>query len=135
MTETPAPNRRFLTIEQVAQELNVSEVQVRALLRSGELPGIQVGGRGVWRIGVNDVEDFIAEAYRKTAERIAAGDLGDSVQGSRNSRRGSFMPPRQGGFGLFNSYGLAPSVVVTMSHGYHRPAGDTAPGSPANACN
>ncbi|MFB0839979.1 helix-turn-helix domain-containing protein [Arthrobacter sp. E44] len=81
MTETPAPNRRFLTIEQVAQELNVSEVQIRALLRSGDLRGIQVGGRGVWRIGVNDVEDFIAEAYRKTAERIAAGDLGDPVQG------------------------------------------------------
>lgn len=80
MTETPAPNRRFLTIEQVAQELNVSEVQIRALLRSGDLRGIQVGGRGVWRIGVNDVEDFIAEAYRKTEERIAAGDLGDSAQ-------------------------------------------------------
>ena len=81
MTETPAPNRRFLTIEQVAQELNVSEAQIRALLRSGDLRGIQVGGRGAWRIGVNDVEDFIAEAYRKTAERIAAGDLGDSVLG------------------------------------------------------
>lgn len=59
----------------------MSEAQIRALLRSGDLRGIQVGGRGAWRIGVNDVEDFIAEAYRKTAERIAAGDLRDSVQG------------------------------------------------------
>jgi hypothetical protein len=31
--------------------------------------------RGVWRIGANDVEDFIAEAYLRTAERIAHGDL------------------------------------------------------------
>ncbi|MEQ4519299.1 helix-turn-helix domain-containing protein [Pseudarthrobacter sp. B907] len=74
MSETPKI-RRFLTIDQIAEELNVSDVQVRALLKSGELRGIQVGGRGVWRIGVNDVEDYIAEAYRKTGERIAAGDL------------------------------------------------------------
>ena len=66
---------RFLTIEQVAEELNVSVAQVRALLKSGELRGLQVGGRNVWRIGANDVEDYIAEAYKRTAERIAAGDL------------------------------------------------------------
>lgn len=39
--------------------------QIRALLRTGELRGIQVGGRGVWRIGAIDIEDFIAEAYRR----------------------------------------------------------------------
>ncbi|BCW36042.1 hypothetical protein StoSoilA2_20980 [Arthrobacter sp. StoSoilA2] len=37
---------RFLTVEQVAEELNVFEVQVRALLKSGDLKGIQIGGRG-----------------------------------------------------------------------------------------
>lgn len=67
--------RRFLTVEQVAEELNVSDVQVRALLKTGELRGIQVGGRGVWRIGVKDLEDFIAEAYRRTETRIAKGEL------------------------------------------------------------
>lgn len=74
MPDTLTP-RRFLTVEQVAEELNVSAVQVRALVKTGELRAIQVGGRGMWRIGVKDLEDFIAEAYRKTAERIAAGDL------------------------------------------------------------
>jgi len=73
--------RRFLTIEQVAEELNVGEPLVRAMLKSGELRGIQVGGRGVWRIGANDIEDFIAEAYRKTGERVAAGELKDADQG------------------------------------------------------
>jgi excisionase family DNA binding protein len=68
---------RFLTIAQAAEELNVNQNQIRALLSSGELRGIQVGGRGLWRIGANDIEDYIAEAYRRTAERIAAGELKD----------------------------------------------------------
>lgn len=75
--DEPVTPRRFLTIEQTADELNVNPNQIRALLRSGELRGIQVGGRGVWRIGASDVEDYIAEAYRRTAERIAAGELKD----------------------------------------------------------
>jgi excisionase family DNA binding protein len=68
---------RFLTIAQAAEELNVNQNQIRALLRAGELRGIQLGGRGIWRIGANDIEDFITEAYRRTAERIAAGELKD----------------------------------------------------------
>ncbi|MGY4542599.1 excisionase family DNA binding protein [Arthrobacter sp. UYNi723] len=76
MSDEPK-NRRFLTIDQAAEELNVSVAQIRSLLKTGELRGIQVGGRGLWRIGVNDVEDFITEAYRRTAERIAAGELTD----------------------------------------------------------
>jgi excisionase family DNA binding protein len=68
---------RFLTIDQAAEELNVKQSLIRSLIRSGELRGIQVGGRGVWRIGANDLEDYIAEAYRRTAERVAAGDLQD----------------------------------------------------------
>lgn len=67
--------RRFLTVEQTAGELNVSENQIRALLHSGELRGLQIGGRGLWRIGTADLEDFIAKAYERTASRIAAGDL------------------------------------------------------------
>lgn len=75
VTEESEPRRRFLTVEQVSEELNVGVPQIRALLRSGELRGIQVGGRGVWRIGANDIEDFIAGAYRCTSERIAADEL------------------------------------------------------------
>lgn len=74
---TEPKKHRFLTVEQAAEELNVSPSQIRALLKTGELRAIQVGGRGVWRIGAKDIEDFIAEAYRRTAERIAAGELKD----------------------------------------------------------
>lgn len=55
----------------------MNQNQIRALLSSGELRGIQVGGRGLWRIGASDIEDYIAEAYRRTAERTAAGELKD----------------------------------------------------------
>ncbi|TQJ36754.1 hypothetical protein FBY36_4062 [Arthrobacter sp. SLBN-122] len=33
--------------------------------------------RGLWRIGRQDLEDYIAEAYRRTGERIAAGEITD----------------------------------------------------------
>jgi excisionase family DNA binding protein len=73
-----APKRpRFLTIEQVAEELNVGQPTVRMLLKSGELRGIQIGGRGLWRVASLDLENYIADAYQLTAENIAAGQLTD----------------------------------------------------------
>lgn len=62
---------------QVADELNVKQSLVQGLIRTGELQAFQVGGRGLWRIGRRDVEDYIEQAYQRTAERIAAGDLED----------------------------------------------------------
>lgn len=71
-----APKRpRFLTVEQVAEELNVGLPTVRMLLKSGELRGIQIGGRGLWRVASVDLESYIADAYRVTAEKITAGDF------------------------------------------------------------
>lgn len=69
---------RFLTPSQVAEELNVKPNQVHALIKAGELRALQVGGRGMWRIGRQDVEDYIEAAYRRTAERIAAGEISDA---------------------------------------------------------
>lgn len=69
--------RRFLTVEQVAEELAVGVPLVRSLLKTGELRGFQIGGRGIWRIGAADVEDYISQAYRRTAEKIEAGELPD----------------------------------------------------------
>lgn len=46
MIEQPVQSRRFLTIEQVADELNVGVPLIWAMLKSGELRGIRVGGRG-----------------------------------------------------------------------------------------
>jgi excisionase family DNA binding protein len=44
------PSPRFLRLEDVAEELATSRSQIYALLRSGELKGIQIGGRSQWRI-------------------------------------------------------------------------------------
>lgn len=78
MSPPNKPSPRFLTIDQIANELNVGLPQVRALLKNGELRAIQIGARGQWRIGVQDFENYIIEAYRQTAERIEAGLVEES---------------------------------------------------------
>ena len=66
---------RFMTVETVAQTLAVSERVVYALLRSGELPAIQIGGRNIWRIETTKLEDYIVAQYASTRRRIADDDL------------------------------------------------------------
>lgn len=72
---------RFLTIKDVAVELATSESQVRALLSCGDLPAIQIGGRGQWRIERSKLEDYIADAYTRTAAALQRGvQVGDEEQ-------------------------------------------------------
>ena len=40
---------RFLTIADVAEQLQLSAQAVRALIRTGDLPAIQVGARKLWK--------------------------------------------------------------------------------------
>lgn len=79
----PAPGLpRMLTLEQVQEILNVKSSLVYSLVRSGELPAGQFGGRGIWRVRECDVVAYIDSAFAKTAERIAAGQLhGDDATG------------------------------------------------------
>jgi excisionase family DNA binding protein len=62
--------RRFLTTEQVAEELNVGLPLVRTLLKSGELRAIQIGGRGLWRVATSDLEEYISQAYRTRRTKL-----------------------------------------------------------------
>ncbi|MHA7262546.1 helix-turn-helix domain-containing protein [Arthrobacter sp. TMN-37] len=62
--------KRFLTLADVAEVLNISSSQTYALVRSGELPAIQVGGRGQWRVEARVLEDYIAEAYKRSAASL-----------------------------------------------------------------
>lgn len=75
MNSKDPSKRRFMTIEQVAQELNVGLQTVRMLLKSGDLRGLQIGGRGLWRVATTDLENYILAAYRETDARVAAGDI------------------------------------------------------------
>ncbi len=62
---------RFLTLADVAETLNISASQTYALVRSGELPAIKVGGRGQWRVEVSALEDYIERMYDQTRSFIA----------------------------------------------------------------
>ncbi len=57
---------RFLLLADVAAELNISAAQTYALVRSGVLPAIKVGGRGQWRVERVKLEQYIQSAYRET---------------------------------------------------------------------
>ncbi|AJT41434.1 helix-turn-helix domain-containing protein [Psychromicrobium lacuslunae] len=60
---------RFLTLADVAEQLQISAPAAYALVRSGELAAIQVGGRGQWRIEESMLERYIQERYA-AAERL-----------------------------------------------------------------
>lgn len=62
---------RFLTLGDVAEILNISASQTYALVRSGELKGIQIGGRNQWRVERSMLESYIDEAYRRTAANLS----------------------------------------------------------------
>jgi len=40
------------------------------VVRSGDLKGIQIGGRNQWRVERSKLEEFIEEAYRRTAQQL-----------------------------------------------------------------
>ncbi|WP_141363339.1 helix-turn-helix domain-containing protein [Glutamicibacter uratoxydans] len=64
---------RFLRLEDVAEELNVKLPQVRALVKSGELKAIQIGGRGMWRVEREALEEYIQQRYAQAREDLAQG--------------------------------------------------------------
>ncbi len=61
---------RFLTLADVEEVLNITATQAYALVRSGDLPAIQVGGRGQWRVESSELEAYIQRQYEATRARI-----------------------------------------------------------------
>ena len=72
----PDSSLRFLTLADVAEVLNVTVRQVYALVRTGDLRGIQIGGRGQWRVEHDQLEDYIARQYART-ESLSEHELAD----------------------------------------------------------
>ena len=60
------PGPRFLTLPDVAEILATSVAQVRALVQSGELRSIQIGGRQQYRIEAVELENYIARMYAES---------------------------------------------------------------------
>ncbi|MEO6505801.1 MAG: helix-turn-helix domain-containing protein [Terrimesophilobacter sp.] len=67
---------RFLTLADTAEVLNVSARQAYALVRSGELPAIKVGGRGQWRVERSVLESYIEAKYEES-RRISLWNQSD----------------------------------------------------------
>ena len=76
---TPKPSSemtpRYLTLEDVATYLSTSVPQVYALVRSGELPAIKLGGRGVWRVDRGKLDTYLDDLETRTAEWAKAHPL------------------------------------------------------------
>ncbi|HJQ44088.1 MAG TPA: helix-turn-helix domain-containing protein [Jatrophihabitantaceae bacterium] len=64
-------SQRFLTLADVAEILNISASQTYALVRSGELEAIKVGGRGQWRVEHDKLESYIGRMYDQTRQFVA----------------------------------------------------------------
>ena len=60
---------RFLTLADTAEMLAISVNQAYALVRSGELPAIKIGGAGHWRIEVSVLQDYIDAKYEENRRR------------------------------------------------------------------
>jgi excisionase family DNA binding protein len=61
---------RFLQLADVAETLSISARQAYALVHSGELPAIQVGGRGQWRVETTELENYIQRKYAETRDMV-----------------------------------------------------------------
>ncbi len=64
---------RFLTLVQVAEELNVSRSQVYALVRDRSVVAVKIGGRGQWRVERAELERYIAGLYEAARRSPGAG--------------------------------------------------------------
>jgi excisionase family DNA binding protein len=73
-------SRRFIPLTEVSEILDISAAQAYALVRSGDLPAIKVGGRGQWRVETVELEAYIQRMYAETRDLVttrtdpAAGD-------------------------------------------------------------
>lgn len=67
---------RFLTLADVCEVLAISPAQAYALVRSGDLRAIKVGGRGQWRVEESELESYISRMYAETEEFVRTHPFG-----------------------------------------------------------
>lgn len=65
---------KWLTVEEIAEALNVEAATVRRWLRDGKIDGINLKSKAGWRIREDDYNAFIAdqESWRSRFDRLAA---------------------------------------------------------------
>lgn len=65
---------RFLRPEDVAKVLSITVSQVYTLMRSGQMPAVKIGKRGVWRVSTDALEVYIGELNASAAVRAVPVD-------------------------------------------------------------
>ena len=63
--------KRFIPLSEVCEVLDISSAQAYALVRSGDLPAIKVGGRGQWRVETVELEAYIQRMYEETRDLVS----------------------------------------------------------------
>jgi excisionase family DNA binding protein len=69
--ELPAP---LLKPADVARVLNVTVTQVYTLMRSGDLPALKIGKKGVWRVSRETLETYLADLETEARNRASLTD-------------------------------------------------------------
>ena len=77
--------QRFIQLSDVSEILDISSTQAYALVRSGELAAIKVGGRGQWRVEASELENYIQRMYSETKTFVASHPFGASPDNPENS--------------------------------------------------
>lgn len=71
-------SRQFITLDEVQLVLSISRSQAYALVRTGDLRALRVGGRGQWRVELTELDSYIERCYQavdaEAAEANAAND-------------------------------------------------------------
>ena len=65
-------NEEWMSVEQVAEKIKVSEETVRRWIRAGDLPVLDLGGpRSGYRIRTSDLESFLQARYGRQGQAAA----------------------------------------------------------------
>ena len=70
---------RFLTLNDVAEVLNISASQTYALVRNQELPAIKIGGRGQYRVERTQLEGYIRRMYAQTSQYLSTHPFTEAI--------------------------------------------------------
>jgi excisionase family DNA binding protein len=87
---------RFLTLSDVAELLNISAAQTYALVRSGDLPAIKVGGRGQWRVEATELETYIQRMYAQTRDFVDSHPFGSTEDETLTDAQGVGLSDARG---------------------------------------
>lgn len=83
MDGNEVPSRQFITLDDVQVVLSISRSQAYALVRTGDLRALQIGGRGQWRVELTELDAYIERCYQAVGAETADGNAATDKISSR----------------------------------------------------